>query len=53
VTTRDGSKHGGKPLVGIIMGSDTDLPVMSESAKMLEKFEVFELRFNEKPKPPI
>ena len=27
-------------LVGIIMGSDTDLPVMSESAKMLEKFEI-------------
>jgi len=26
--------------VGIIMGSDTDLPVMSESAKMLEKFGV-------------
>ncbi len=26
------------PVVGIIMGSDTDLPVMSESAKMLEKF---------------
>jgi 5-(carboxyamino)imidazole ribonucleotide mutase len=26
------------PLVGIIMGSDTDLPVMSESAKMLDKF---------------
>ena len=26
------------PLVGIVMGSDTDLPVMSESAKMLEKF---------------
>jgi len=25
-------------LVGIIMGSDTDLPVMSESASMLEKF---------------
>jgi len=25
-------------LVGIIMGSDTDLPVMSESAKMLDKF---------------
>ena len=31
-------KNGGRPLVGIIMGSDTDLPVMSESAKMLEKF---------------
>jgi hypothetical protein len=27
-----------KPLIGILMGSDTDLPVMSESAKMLEKF---------------
>jgi 5-(carboxyamino)imidazole ribonucleotide mutase len=27
-----------QPLVGIIMGSDTDLPVMSEAAKMLEKF---------------
>jgi phosphoribosylaminoimidazole carboxylase PurE protein len=25
-------------LVGIIMGSDTDLPVMGESARMLEKF---------------
>ena len=40
MSTRDGSKQGGKPLVGIIMGSDTDLPVMSESAKMLEKFGV-------------
>src|SRR6202023_2654241 len=34
------SKNSRKPLVGIIMGSDTDLPVMSESAKMLEKFGV-------------
>jgi len=25
-------------LVGIIMGSDTDLPVMNEAARMLEKF---------------
>ena len=32
----DGSKSG--PLVGIIMGSDSDFPVMSESARMLEKF---------------
>jgi phosphoribosylaminoimidazole carboxylase PurE protein len=32
----DGAKS--KPLVGIIMGSDSDLPVMSESARMLEKF---------------
>lgn len=27
-----------KPQVGIIMGSDTDFPVMNEAAKMLEKF---------------
>ena len=29
-----------KPLVGIIMGSDTDLPVMTEAAKMLDKFNI-------------
>jgi 5-(carboxyamino)imidazole ribonucleotide mutase len=29
-----------QPLVGIIMGSDTDWPVMQEAAKMLEKFGV-------------
>src|ERR1700728_3143648 len=34
------SKNSRKPLVGIVMGSDTDWPVMSETAKMLEKFEV-------------
>ena len=35
----DGAKPaGGQPLVGIIMGSDTDLPVMNEAARMLEKF---------------
>ena len=34
----DGAKS--RPLVGIIMGSDTDLPVMSESARMLERFAV-------------
>lgn len=27
-----------KPIVGIIMGSDSDLPVMSEAAKILEEF---------------
>ncbi len=33
-----------KNIVGIIMGSDSDLPVMSEAAKLLEEFEVpFEL----------
>jgi len=30
----------GKALVGIIMGSDSDLPVMQEAAKVLEEFEV-------------
>lgn len=28
------------PLVGIIMGSDSDLPVMSEAAKVLDEFKV-------------
>src|SRR5579863_3116247 len=33
-----------RPLVGIVMGSDTDLPVMTESAATLKKFGVpFEL----------
>ncbi|OCL28488.1 5-(carboxyamino)imidazole ribonucleotide mutase [Orenia metallireducens] len=29
-----------KPLVGIIMGSDSDLPVMKEAVKIMEEFEV-------------
>ncbi len=29
-----------KPLISIIMGSDSDLPVMSEAAKVLEEFEI-------------
>ena len=29
-----------KPLVGIIMGSDSDLDIMSEAAKLLDEFEV-------------
>jgi len=29
-----------KPLVGIIMGSDSDLPVMQETAMVLKQFEV-------------
>jgi 5-(carboxyamino)imidazole ribonucleotide mutase len=29
-----------KPIVGIIMGSDSDLPVMSEAAKTLEEFNI-------------
>ncbi len=35
----------GKPLVGIIMGSDSDLPVMKEAAIILEQFGVeYEIR---------
>ena len=34
------SQSDSRPLVGIIMGSDTDWPVMQEAAKMLEKFGV-------------
>jgi 5-(carboxyamino)imidazole ribonucleotide mutase len=34
------SQKENRPLVGIIMGSDTDWPVMQEAAKMLEKFGV-------------
>lgn len=30
----------GKPLVGILMGSDSDLPVMEEAAKILKNFEI-------------
>ncbi len=34
-----------KPLVGVVLGSDTDLPVMSEAATTLKKFGVpFEVR---------
>ncbi|MDF2545173.1 MAG: purE [Anaerosolibacter sp.] len=29
-----------KPVVGIIMGSDSDLPVMKEAAEMLQQFEI-------------
>jgi phosphoribosylaminoimidazole carboxylase PurE protein len=29
-----------KPIVGIIMGSDSDLPVMQETAKVLKQFEI-------------
>lgn len=30
-----------KPMVGIIMGSDSDLPVMQEAAKILDEFQIF------------
>ena len=36
-------KQTSKPLVGILMGSDSDLPVMEEAAAMLKKFGVHAL----------
>ena len=42
-----------KPIVGIIMGSDTDLPVMTEAAKTLEKFEIpFEIEVTSAHRTP-
>jgi 5-(carboxyamino)imidazole ribonucleotide mutase len=48
------SKNSRKPLVGIVMGSDTDLPVMSETAKMLEKFGIqFEMEVISAHRSPL
>jgi len=43
-----------KPLVGIIMGSDSDLTVMKEAAEMLEEFEIpFELTIVSAHRTPL
>jgi len=42
-----------RPLVGIIMGSDTDLPIMNESVKMLAKFSIpFEIEVTSAHRSP-
>jgi 5-(carboxyamino)imidazole ribonucleotide mutase len=42
------------PLVGIVMGSDTDLPVMTETAQTLKKFGVpFEIEITSAHRSPI
>src|SRR6202049_4486702 len=42
-----------KDIVGIIMGSDTDLAVMSETARMLEKFSIpFEIEVTSAHRSP-
>ena len=42
-----------KPLVGIVMGSDTDLPMMTETARMLKKFAVpFEIEITSAHRSP-
>ena len=42
-----------KPLVGIVMGSDTDLPVMAEAAQTLKKFGIpFEVEITSAHRSP-
>lgn len=42
-----------KPLVGIIMGSDSDLPTMQEAAKILEEFAVpYEMKITSAHRTP-
>jgi 5-(carboxyamino)imidazole ribonucleotide mutase len=42
-----------RPLVGIVMGSDTDLPVMTETAQTLKKFGVpFEIEISSAHRSP-
>ncbi len=42
-----------RPLVGIVMGSDTDLPVMTETAEMLKRFGIpFELEITSAHRSP-
>jgi phosphoribosylaminoimidazole carboxylase PurE protein len=43
-----------KPLVGIVMGSDTDLPVMTEAAQTLKKFGIpFEIEITSAHRSPM
>ena len=43
-----------KPLVGIVMGSDTDLPTMTESALTLKKFGIpFEIEITSAHRSPV
>jgi phosphoribosylaminoimidazole carboxylase PurE protein len=42
-----------KPLVGIIMGSDSDLPVMNQAAEILEKFNIaYEIKITSAHRTP-
>jgi 5-(carboxyamino)imidazole ribonucleotide mutase len=43
-----------KPLVGIVMGSDSDLPVMTETAKRLKEFSIpYEIEITSAHRSPI
>jgi phosphoribosylaminoimidazole carboxylase PurE protein len=47
----DSKNH--KPLVGIVMGSDSDLPVMAETAKTLKQFSIpFEIEITSAHRSP-
>ena len=49
----EGSNLNAKPIVGIIMGSDSDLPVMQEAAAILEKFSIpFEIEVTSAHRSP-
>ena len=43
-----------RPRVGIVMGSDTDLPIMAETARMLKRFGVpFEIEITSAHRSPV
>jgi len=43
-----------KPIVGIIMGSDSDLPIMTETAKQLKQFDIpFEIEISSARRSPL
>ncbi|MBZ5515778.1 MAG: 5-(carboxyamino)imidazole ribonucleotide mutase [Acidobacteriia bacterium] len=45
--------HTAQPLVGIVMGSDSDLPIMTETAQTLKKFGVpFEIEISSAHRSP-
>jgi phosphoribosylaminoimidazole carboxylase PurE protein len=49
----EGTSPNAKPIVGIIMGSDSDLPVMQETAAILEKFSIpFEIEVTSAHRSP-
>jgi 5-(carboxyamino)imidazole ribonucleotide mutase len=46
--------HKQKPLVGIVMGSDSDLPIMAEAAKTLKQFSIpFEIEITSAHRSPV
>ena len=49
-----GLKKTVSPIVGIIMGSDSDLPIMKEAAKVLNEFEIsYEVKIVSAHRTPI